>query len=517
MLPDATKVEPVLTFGAMNARGPNRHGGTTIMYFKLNRDVFFRSYDEVGYITSTGLFTDRVVDASGAMFLGALTREPKSIDQLSEEIASCFIDVNPPDIEQDIVDFFQSFVDDGFVVCGQTAEETETKTTGFTYDTLNPKTIKQDFTPEKTRADASTQDSLEDFFLEKPKLVNFQIELTSRCNERCLHCYIPHELKDGNIDPELYYSVLDQLEELGTWHITLSGGEPMLHPQFKEFLQAAKDKDFYVTVLSNLTLLDDEIISIMAEGNKCSVQVSLYSMDAQRHDEITQLPGSFEKTLSAIKRLIENDIPIQVSCPTMKENMHDFGDVLRWAHDHKIRAVTDYSIMAEYNHDTSNLAHRLTPEECGIVIRDVIDWDKNYQEQLLSTDFEKKAHEYSENTDAILCGVGISTCCMVSDGNVYPCAGWQDCICGNLNEESLSYIWNNSEKMNYLRSLRRKDMQKCIGCDKQAFCAPCMVRNANESPTGDPFEISPYFCEVAGVNKDIVLKWREDHLAMEAK
>lgn len=487
------------------------------MYYSLNNDVFFRNYTNVGYIVSTGLFTDRMVDSSGAIFLDALTRKPRHIDAIASEIASHFIDADTQAVKEDAAVFFSDFVEDGFIVAGENERSTNVLKQGFTYEAADPKTTKTDFTPEKLRASSDTQDALESFFLTDPQLTSFQIELTSRCNERCLHCYIPHELKDGNIDPELYYSVLDQLEELGTWHITLSGGEPMLHPQFKEFLQAAKDKDFYVTVLSNLTLLDDEIISIMAEGNKCSVQVSLYSMDAQTHDEITQLPGSFEKTLSAIKLLIENDIPIQVSCPTMKENMHDFGDVLRWAHDHKIRAVTDYSIMAEYNHDTSNLAHRLTPEECGIVIRDVIDWDKNYQEQLLSTDFEKKAREYSENTDAILCGVGISTCCMVSDGSVYPCAGWQDCICGNLNEESLSQIWNDSKKINYLRSLRRRDMQKCIGCDKQAFCAPCMVRNANESPTGDPFEISPYFCEVAGVNKDIAFEWRKEHLATEAE
>ena len=102
---------------------------------------------------------------------------------------------------------------------------------------------------------------------------------------------------------------------------------------------------------------------------------------------------------------------------------------------------------------------------------------------------------------------------MVSNGNIYPCAGWQDYICGNLNEQSLDYIWNDSPKMNELRSLRRRDMETCIDCDKQAFCSPCMVRNANESPTGDPFEVSPYFCEVAAVNKELVLDWREKQLA----
>ena len=100
---------------------------------------------------------------------------------------------------------------------------------------------------------------------------------------------------------------------MGVLSVTLSGGECMTHPKFKEYLRAAKKYDFYVNILSNLTLLDDEIIQIMKEGNVSSVQVSLYSMNPEHHDAITKLPGSFEKTKAAIFKLIENDLPLQVS------------------------------------------------------------------------------------------------------------------------------------------------------------------------------------------------------------
>lgn len=485
------------------------------MYYMLNKDTYFRSYGDVGYITSTGFFTDRLADASGAVFLQSIDREPAHIDAIANKIASSFIDADLTSIKEDAIEFFKPFVEDGFIICGNTPEGTKANASGFSYNIVEPRTMKQDFTPEHLRAEPSTQDTLGNFFLVNPQLTHFQMELTSRCNERCLHCYIPHELKEGDISPDLFYSVLDQLEELGAWHITLSGGEPMLHSHFKEFLRAAKDRDFYVSILSNLTRLDDEIVEIMAEGNKSSVQVSLYSMIPEHHDEITQLLGSHAKTIAAIEKLIANDIPVQVSCPTMKENKNDFGDVLRWAHDHKIRAITDYSIMAEYNNDTSNLVHRLNPEECGEVIHDILEWDIDYQDQILSPDFEQEAKEYSRDLDAPLCGVGISTCCMVSNGNVYPCAGWQSYTCGNLNDQTIEDIWLHSEKMNELRSLRRRDMKPCIGCDMQAFCSPCMVRNANESPTGDPFEVSPYFCEVAKVNHDLVMQWREEHLSIK--
>lgn len=484
-----------------------------MMFYRLQKDTYFKKYGSFGYITSTKLFNDRVVDESGACFLATLTDEPQDLNEIAQKIAEQFIDADIETVRQDALEFFAPFVEDGFIACGTTAVEANGNTVGFSYDDLEPSTIKTDHSPLKSRIEDDTQSTLDEYFRDHPQIVSFQIELTSRCNERCLHCYIPHECKDGSITSELFYSTLDQLKELGCWHLTLSGGEPMLHRNFKQFLKTAKEQGFYVTVLTNLTLLDDEIVEIMGEGNKTSVQVSLYSMNPDHHDETTQLPGSHAKTIAAIEKLHANNIPMQISCPTMKENKNDFGDVMRWAHDHKIRAVTDYMIMAEYNHNTSNLSHRLTPKECGEVIRDILNEDADYAGRVLSPDFATQAERYANDLDAALCGVGISSCCMVSNGNIYPCAGWQDYICGNLNEQSLDYIWNDSPKMNELRSLRRRDMETCIDCDKQAFCSPCMVRNANESPTGDPFEVSPYFCEVAAVNKELVLDWREKQLA----
>src|SRR5574344_255737 len=296
-------------------------------------------------------------------------------------------------------------------------------------------------------------------------------------------------------------------------NVTLSGGEPMCNPHFLEYLKAAQKYDFSVNVLSNLTLLNDEIIAAMKDTRLSSVQVSLYSMNPEHHDFITQLPGSWQKTVNSIEKLIAADIPLQISCPTMKANKNDYKDVLKWAHDHKVRAVTDYIMMAEYNHETENLANRLSVQEAGEVIKSIMDGDADYQRNILKPDFVKPCNEMQFNPERRLCGVGISSCCMVANGNIYPCAGWQEMVLGNVTEKTLKDIWDNSEKLKWLRGLKMKDMGggECCKCDKASFCAPCMVRNANESPTGNPLEINRHFCAVAALNKQIVLDWRKAH------
>jgi radical SAM protein with 4Fe4S-binding SPASM domain len=293
--------------------------------------------------------------------------------------------------------------------------------------------------------------------------------------------------------------------------LTLSGGEPMMHKNFCDFLRKAKEYDFSLNVLTNLTLLNDEIIAEMKANRLSSVQVSLYSMEADIHDSITKLPGSFYKTRDAILKLIDNDIPLQISCPTMKQNKNSYVDVLNWAHEHKCRATTDYIMMARYDHSTSNLDNRLSLDEVGKVINDIIENDQAYQSEVTNKDFDFR--DKRDRSNDIVCGVCVASICMIANGNVYPCAGWQDYIVGNVAETPLKKIWESSPKVQYLRSLRKKDFPKCTNCDDRGFCAMCMVRNANENDAGDPLKINEHFCKVAALNRSIVMEWKKKNIA----
>jgi radical SAM protein with 4Fe4S-binding SPASM domain len=293
---------------------------------------------------------------------------------------------------------------------------------------------------------------------------------------------------------------------MGILHLTLSGGEPMMHRHFIEFLRKAKECDFTINILSNLTLLNDKIISELQSNRHCRVQVSLYSMKPEVHDSITMMPDSFVKTYNAIIKLVENNVPLLISCPMMKQNKDCYSDVLKWAYEHNVRAVTDYIMMARYDQTKDNLNNRLSLDEIEKIIKLVMSTNEKYRNEIVSADFYDRINR--NRADDSLCGAGVSSMCMDANGNCYLCPGWQGSIAGSTKENSLKEIWTNSPKIKLIRNLRVKDFPKCNDCPDFAFCSPCMVRNANENPEGDPLKINEHFCKVAALNRKIVLDWK---------
>lgn len=483
------------------------------MYFKRKSNVIFRNYESFGYISDNRNFGykqandnrsdigDKIVSQSGAVFLSVLDKEPQTLDDLAKKISIQFTNADIDTIKIDAREFYHLLESDGFIVSGETLQECNGKDSRFSYKVMEPKKENLDGFPTKG-SEKSTQEFFDEYFENKPRLTNLHIEITSKCNERCVHCYIPHDNNVNHIEPDLFYNILEQCKKMNLLHVTLTGGEPMTHNNFSDFLKKCNEYNLSVNVLSNLTLLNDDIIEEMKRNGLLSVQVSLYSMDSNIHDSITQIKGSFEKTKNAILKLKENDIPLQISCPIMKQNINCYNDVIDWGKTHNINVGSDYVIIARYNHTTQNLSNRLSVNDVKEVINQRISNEPQYL-RLMEKEAEKKKYMDPEDT---VCSVCYSSICIADNGNVYPCAGWQDYVVGNVNETSLNDIWKNSIKVQYLRSLRKRDFPKCIQCPENEFCTMCMVRNANEHPLGDPLAVNEYFCNIARLNKEIVLK-----------
>lgn len=486
--------------------------GDFTMYFKRKSNIIFRNYDSFGYITDNRNFGykktdnngndigDKIVSQSGAVFLSALGRKPQNLEDIVNKINIQFINVDIETIKNDARGFYSILEQDGFIVSGESSKECDEKDLGFSYRNLKPKNGINDSYPTKG-PEKTTQEFLDEYFKDTRQLISLHIEITSKCNERCVHCYIPHDKKVNHINTELFFSILEQCKEMKVLHLTLTGGEPMLHKSFIDFLKKCKEYNMSVNVLSNLTLLSDEILEEMKENRLLSVQASLYSMDSEIHDAITQTKGSFEITKNAILKLKENDVPLQISCPIMKQNRNCYKDVLKWAEIHNLHVGCDYIIIARCDNTTQNLGSRLSIDDIKKVIQERIVGQPKYSDLMIKESEKKK----NITPDDIVCSVCHSSICIAENGNVYPCAGWQGYVVGNVNEKSLEDIWNNSKDVQYLRGLRRRDFPKCNECFEKDYCTMCMVRNANEHPLGNPLAVNEYFCSIAKLNKEMIL------------
>lgn len=482
------------------------------MYFKLKSNVIFRNYGSFGYITDNRNFGykkatnngnnigDKIVSQSGVVFLTVLEQKPQTIADIVKKIFVQFINVDIETIENDVIEFYSILEQDGFIVSGETLQKCYENDLMFSYKNFEPITENDNCYKTVNNIKKSTQEFLDEYFKDEPQLTNLHMEITSKCNERCVHCYIPHDNKVNQIEADLFYNILEQCKEMKLLHLTLTGGEPMLHENFNDFLKKCKGYNLSVNVLSNLTLLTDEIIEEMKTNRLLGVQVSLYSMDSKIHDAITQIKGSFEITKNAILKLKENDVPLQISCPIMKQNKNSYRDVLSWAKTHNIQVGCDYLIIASCDHTTQNLRSRLSINDIKKVINDKIVNEPKYLE-LMKNESDKKKNN---TPDDIVCSVCHSSICIADNGNVYPCAGWQGYVVGNVNETSLKSIWNNSINVQYLRNLRKRDFPKCIQCLENDYCTMCMVRNANENPLGDPLAVNEFFCNIVKLNKEMV-------------
>ena len=260
-----------------------------------------------------------------------------------------------------------------------------------------------------------------------------------------------------------------------------------------------------ISILSNLISLKDEQIPTIKKLNVSLIQTSLYSMDASVHDYITTIKGSQQKTIAAIEKLVKADIPVQISCPTMKANAKGYIDVLKYAQSIKCKSQTDFIMMAQADFNTNNLANRLSIEETELLIRDIIEHDLDYRKETLNLKplSEEKPINIERFKKQPLCGAGINDCCITANGDVYPCAGWQAMVCGNIYTQSLKEIWENSPQFNAVRMVTHGDFPQCINCEAKNYCAMCLVRNYNESH-GNMFKINKHFCEVAFLNKRLV-------------
>lgn len=478
------------------------------MLMRLARQTYVRQYGEYTYLFGkVTAFDEMFRDAEP--FMRFLTREPQERDAIIDKIFALFTDVDRATVAADFDAFMAPLIEQKVVLVGESSEALIVQEPIFTYDCDDPKTLedKKNLTPEE---DAVLPARLiERHFAEHPTLFELQMDITQACTERCRHCYIP-EYNPLVLPYEKICEILDEFRVMGGLHISLSGGECMMHKDIIRIIKAIRERDCTVACLSNLTVCTDEIIHALVESDG-TVQVSLYSMSPAIHDEVTRRKGSWIETMGAITRLRAANIPVRISCPCLRINYKGYPDVMKFAASLKMSAQTDFIIMGKQDCSTENLCNRLNLDETRELLEDVIIKSVPMNSEYFSPGKKAQLDSPEIWKKRKACGACVNSMCLSPTGDYYPCPGFAGVPLGNCYKQSLREVWEDSEATKRIRSVTNACFVGCAECKDRDYCSTCMCRNFNEM--GDMFTPAEHFCKVAAINHEVVDKKQRQMLA----
>jgi radical SAM protein with 4Fe4S-binding SPASM domain len=295
--------------------------------------------------------------------------------------------------------------------------------------------------------------------------LSVQLDLTYRCNERCIHCYLDHD-DHGEMTTAEIKDLLDQMADAGVFFLTISGGEILMRRDFFEILEHAHARTFSIKLKTNGVLIrKKEAERIRALGVE-SVQISVYSHRAEVHDAITKMPGSFRQSIEAIRRLRTLGLHVTMANVLMVQNAYDYPGVRALAAELGAKCTLDPTITPMMDGDRSILELNVDKAALREVFRD---------SALVGNVEEFCAPPQGVDEDALdmlPCSAGHTACYVSPYGDVYPCVQFP-LPSGNVRRTKFVDIWRDSPQLNEVRSIRLRDMPSCSQCTHGATCTRC--------------------------------------------
>ena len=289
---------------------------------------------------------------------------------------------------------------------------------------------------------------------DSPQLNFLWIEVTSRCNLRCIHCYAEsHEEPTYELNTASIIDWLNQAFDLGCRKIQFTGGECTLRKDLPELISFARKKGFVVIeIFTNATLLDESMIQFLLK-NKIRVAVSLYSYKASTHDHICGIPGSHKKTIESLKLLLAHGVKVRGSIIAMKQN------------EKEIKATEFF--LSELG-APSGPADPIRP--CGRG-RSMENWPNEYGRCIIRKDpcFFPEQTLYNVSRYWNSCWFGKAAISATAD--VMPCVFARQLVAGNLERHSLRNIVNDG--LTFYWKLNRDKVSVCRDCEYRYICRDC--------------------------------------------
>ena len=309
-----------------------------------------------------------------------------------------------------------------------------------------------------------------------PLVVSWNV--TRKCNLKCPHCYInaTTETLNNELSTEEAKGLIDQISEVSRPLLILSGGEPLLRKDIFELVRYGTEKGLKMGLGSNGSLIDDIAAKRLKEAGVKTVSISLDSSIPERHDEFRGVSGSWEKAVSAIKALRNNDMLVQVNTTVTQNNFDEIDEIM--------------SLVEKLEVENFHLFF-LVPTGRGAKITDI---SPAMYEGMIKTTFAKTAkHKLNVRPSCAPqfmriakdvgldmrqwirgCIAGLYYCRIYPNGEITPCP-YLPIKLGNIREKSFKEIWLTSEVFKALRDFTALK-GKCGACDYSSICGGCRAR-----------------------------------------
>ena len=282
-----------------------------------------------------------------------------------------------------------------------------------------------------------------------------QIHLSESCNLRCKHCYQESSGKSPLLTPSDVDDILTQARMVATARgfdelaVNLTGGEPLLIPNIKEYIEVVLKKADKMLLLTNGTMIDEKMVDYFKEKSNIRIQVSIDGTK-EVHDNIRG-KGSFDKAIRGINLLSKAEIPCSVACTIHSDNYEMVDEIIKVAD----KAGADRIWFDRYV--PCGNARPLTTEQF-IVAMTLLAGERGRHK--IEVGYNRALQFLFDSVGAYKCSALSKAITVLPDKTILPCRRMPIPI-GNLKSESLAEIY---EKNTSLLEILDNPPKQCQGC-----------------------------------------------------
>jgi MoaA/NifB/PqqE/SkfB family radical SAM enzyme len=317
------------------------------------------------------------------------------------------------------------------------------------------------------------------------------LELTHRCNLACVHCYVnlaanDREAQRRELSTAEWMGVCDQLADSGVLWVTLTGGEPLLRPDFCDIYRHAHGKGLVLTVYTNATLITEKHLALWKTHPPRHLEITQYGYKPETYDKVTDAGAQYDRFMRGLERVRAAGVRVTLKTIAMRDTRDEVGDIAAFARREGLGFRFDAVLSPRIDGGKGPLAQRLTPAEVAALE----DADKPRTKQF--ADYcAPQIGALAKDDRLYECGAGVSGFTIDPYGKMHVCElsrrpGWDVVRDG--------FVRGFQEGFAKVLSQKRSDMSGCASCGAAASCSNCVGMAELEGLSPDLG--NPYMCEV---------------------